>query len=320
MVTAVLVRTLKNQQVNKMETGSFLVLMGFLLLFVNCDKTFIGMKRGEHGKRMTTISDTHTVIQELKNVERSQINVVTNVKTVISNQNHLIDKMEENQIEMKENQNKLQKNLNEMKVSENQMKEIQYKMQMKQNEMETTVNTVIMKQNLLIDKMDYLISVQGDLINKVNTIVSLNLSEILETALDRDEVLESNDILQTQLTETMSTTQKSPLPVVWLVNGSTIYEGRVEVNYQGRRGTVCDDSWDNNDAKVVCRMLGYSGGTALIGPRDSRGRSFGVGTGEILLDNVHCTGCERSLFDCKHNGIGVENCVHGEDAGVICNP
>lgn len=103
---------------------------------------------------------------------------------------------------------------------------------------------------------------------------------------------------------------------VRLQDGAGPENGRLEVLLEsGEWGTVCDDRFDNVDAGVACRELGFSDGTFEPISRTTIPR----GTGAIALDDVECTGTEERLFDCPHRGLEIHNCSHFEDVTVTCN-
>nr|XP_014349443.1 PREDICTED: immunoglobulin superfamily member 1-like [Latimeria chalumnae] len=99
-----------------------------------------------------------------------------------------------------------------------------------------------------------------------------------------------------------------------LVNGSGRCAGRVEVYHNGEWGTVCHDDWNLDDGDVVCRQLEC--GSAISTPESA---VFGEGSGVIWLDEVQCTAAAHSLSSCRANSWGDNNCIHEQDAGVVCS-
>ncbi|XP_006868351.1 PREDICTED: soluble scavenger receptor cysteine-rich domain-containing protein SSC5D [Chrysochloris asiatica] len=105
-----------------------------------------------------------------------------------------------------------------------------------------------------------------------------------------------------------------PAPRLRLADGPHGCAGRLEVWYEGRWGTVCDDAWDLRDAAVVCRELGCGGALAAPG-----GAFFGEGAGPILLDDLRCRGNETALRFCPARAWSQHDCHHREDAGAVCD-
>ena len=68
-----------------------------------------------------------------------------------------------------------------------------------------------------------------------------------------------------------------------LVNGSSRYEGLVELQYKGEWYTVCSNGWDLNAAHVLCNQLGL--GNAV---RYNDGSYSGQSRYSLWMNNLIC--------------------------------
>ncbi|XP_031556790.1 deleted in malignant brain tumors 1 protein-like, partial [Actinia tenebrosa] len=100
--------------------------------------------------------------------------------------------------------------------------------------------------------------------------------------------------------------------------GDQNHTGKVEIQYQGIWGVVCDywwyRWWDIRDAHVICRMLGYKASKHAIryieGGTPRRGLMYDVG----------CRGREKSIAECAHSGWWKvpSRCSNKLLVGVVC--
>jgi len=95
-----------------------------------------------------------------------------------------------------------------------------------------------------------------------------------------------------------------------LIGGRTEAEGNVFL--EGK--AVCDDDWGENEARVVCRELGYGGVL-----RFTTGSEFGPVPAPHTGDKPRCEGTEENLLDCTSSSPPGMQCDSGEGAGVICD-
>ena len=100
-------------------------------------------------------------------------------------------------------------------------------------------------------------------------------------------------------------------------------QGYIEVHHNGEWGSICDDSFDNNNngANVVCKMMGFNSGAYSNSYKQI---SFvKAKKPKVLLDNVICKGNEDSIDQCAHSVWGDNDCrghkePYDEDVGVRC--
>lgn len=91
------------------------------------------------------------------------------------------------------------------------------------------------------------------------------------------------------------------------------YTGAVTVKYYGLEGHICSDEWDDADAQVACRELGFANGEMFNRLRTEEQQK------PFWSSEFKCTGRERRLGDCNHADWGqIKQCKSQHYAGVLC--
>uniref|UniRef100_T1IJ76 SRCR domain-containing protein n=1 Tax=Strigamia maritima TaxID=126957 RepID=T1IJ76_STRMM len=111
---------------------------------------------------------------------------------------------------------------------------------------------------------------------------------------------------------------KAPI-TIRLVDGPSIFAGRLQLAQEGRWFSVCTNSrnWTEADLQVACRELGFRGGQFY------NWFDHNPDSNQLLYESPHCHPSESSLSSCSRSdtkkfGSGV--CDDHLDIGILCDP
>ncbi|KAL3884621.1 hypothetical protein ACJMK2_024748, partial [Sinanodonta woodiana] len=113
------------------------------------------------------------------------------------------------------------------------------------------------------------------------------------------------------------------------IKDNPVGSGILVVRFDDQWGTVCDDDFDNRDADVFCRMLGFYNWVqyfiTFLQIQSLQIWTF-LYTSEleltiypIWMDELNCMGNESDIAECGFNGWGRHDCRHSEDVMLFCS-
>ncbi|KAL4222595.1 hypothetical protein ACF0H5_018636 [Mactra antiquata] len=121
-------------------------------------------------------------------------------------------------------------------------------------------------------------------------------------------------------TTTVTTTDddEDSLYKLSLKGGAEGNSGKVLIEYMGEQGFVCSNGFDNNDAQVVCKELGYRKGLSYnlipVNPT-SYSRYTNL---QPFLTGLNCNGSESAIHECDGFHLSNETTVCTWFAAVLC--
>ena len=92
----------------------------------------------------------------------------------------------------------------------------------------------------------------------------------------------------------------------------------MEVFHQGKWGKICRNKWNIDDAKVICRQLGFGGALAEFIGSDVRGED----SIPLVMSDVACTGDESELAFCDRidGKFNIDCQKDDKGAQALCEP
>lgn len=103
--------------------------------------------------------------------------------------------------------------------------------------------------------------------------------------------------------------QNVPVNVPNLIKSTS---GYVQIFHKGSWRGICDDSFDESDARVLCRMMGPTATLASF-------KTGIAGQDSFWIDDLACTGQESDVFQCHKSELGARDCGSSENVQVQCH-